>query len=280
MSMRAATPTLNGGGRDLGREAGTRALSDSGPLTTPWTRLRPAGGGVSAPQESGRGVPPRPQARPIGRKPAKKDVAQPDRGPRDTLSMQLARELARKYGLEVLGFSSPGLDEQAVAEFAAAIDDMLTRHPVLILTSIAISELPEDELARSFTEESGDGISGMHVVLSLATARDRSLAAEWIATERQAGKWPVAIELPPVYALVVHELGYAMDAVGGHRARATVQEMPISERSGRSGNPAAAVAAAFAEVELMGDAAKPQSKALHRVLLEAADSAHSSNESH
>lgn len=269
VSTPANSSLVSGPGREV--DAGLR--SGSGPTTTPWTRPRPVGKGVSAPAAGGRGGPPRPDARPARPKATKKATVQSDRGSLDTRAMRLARVLARKYGLEVLGFGIPGLDDEAVAEFAAAIDDMLTRHPVLPLTAIAIAELPEDELIRSSADDSDDGISGIQLIFGLVAARDRGVAVQTIAAERRAGIWPVAIESPPVYALTVRELGYAMDAVGGYRARAAV-EMSSAESPWESHSAAAAVAAAFTEVELAGDAAGPRAKALYQILLEAAGSAY------
>jgi hypothetical protein len=280
----AAIPAVASGGRDFGRVLGTGTQdtgtqSGSGPSTTPWTRPRLAGSRVSAPQGADRGGPPRSQARQVSRKLAKKATAQPYRGPLDTQAMRLARDLARKFGVEVLGFGSPGLDEEAAAEFAAAIDDVLTRHPALVLTAVAIAELSDGELIRSSVDESGDGISRIRVVLSLVAACDSSLAAERITALRRAGSWSVAIDGPPVYTLVVRELGHAMDAVGGYRARAAAREMSIADRTNGSVEPAAAVADAFVEVQLAGEAAAPQAKALYRVLLEALGNARRTSES-
>ncbi|MFB8005818.1 hypothetical protein [Nocardia sp. NPDC056000] len=192
--------------------------------------------------------------------------------------MRLARQLAEEYGLETYGFDSPGIDDAVVTQFAAAIDDTLTRHPPLVLITLSIAELPEGELIRSSTDESADGVSGSHLVLSPIAARSLGPADERIAAERSAGQWPGTVDLPPVYALVIRELGYAMDAVGGYRARVAVREMEIPDQSGVPGDPAAVVAAAFAEVELTAAAAGPRSRALYRVLLDAADSARRSIE--
>jgi hypothetical protein len=53
----------------------------------------------------------------------------------------------------------------------------------------------------------------------------------------------------------------------------------IADRTNGSVEPAAAVADAFVEVQLAGEAAAPQAKALYRVLLEALGNARRTSES-
>ncbi|WP_280360786.1 hypothetical protein [Nocardia wallacei] len=188
----------------------------------------------------------------------------------------LARTLADRHGVTVVGFDLPDLRETPVRQFAAAVDRVLTEYPAVELDVVAVAELDDEAGGVRWRSEAGDSAAVRSITL------DRRVACD---PDDQA-----------VYAATVRELGLALNSAGGDVARRTAQRVLIveymrvaagryttlaellrgyrdwrAEIGGESGFDARrALGAAFAEVVLHRDRAGAPAKALHAALVGAA----------
>lgn len=190
----------------------------------------------------------------------------------------------------MVGFDRPGLDPEVLLELAAAVDDVLTRHPYIDLREVAVApcggETSQLEWGRA------DGATGpatfVHrIVLDSRIARDPRPFVEYVRGAVRSGLLARGSQTRPIYSTVVREFGHALDVMGLFRARAAVEPALIVEYSRRdrsriaewrnemSGcsfhnnrlHPGMAMADAFTEVFLEGAAARPPARVLHDLLV-------------
>ncbi|MEV6426585.1 hypothetical protein [Nocardia sp. NPDC051463] len=283
----------------------------SGPSAgnTPWQRKAAgtpglsSGAGAPAPRSASGGVPPgrvfppqpgtpapgapRPAKRTKARRSAKSRrpqpvPIQPKQVETDQAAMDVARALAARHGLRIVGFETAGIGERTVLEIAAAIDDILGKYPFLDLGGIEITEL------------GGGAVSDVKW--------DR--AAGWIILDRTSVADPApslpGSDEPPMYSTIVNDLGRILEATAGPRARQRAQASLITEYwrisgpwnrtdrlahivagyrkwraqlngrsfSGSRFDSRAALIEAFTEVELRGDKACGPAKVLHQLVVE------------
>ncbi|WP_433631327.1 hypothetical protein [Nocardia sp. CA-120079] len=217
----------------------------------------------------------------------------------------LARTLADRHDLELVGFDDPSVDGYTIREVAAALDDVLTQYPYVDLRQIAIADS-----ADAATRLEWDWVAGAagpepftrRIVLDTVVARNPGVFAEYVRTATHSGKLARGSDRRPVYSTMVRELGHALDVAGSFRARQAAQDALIAEftrtrgtaprektvtesnseyeqwRAQLSGyafhngrfDPGMAVADAFTEVQINGSEAAPPAKVLHRLLIETA----------
>ncbi|MFI7667919.1 hypothetical protein [Nocardia sp. NPDC049526] len=217
----------------------------------------------------------------------------------------LARKLAERHDLELVGFDDPSVDGYTIREIAAALDDVLSQYPYVDLRQIAIADS-----ADAATRLEWDWVAGAtgpepftrRIVLDTVVARNPAVFAEYIRTATHSGKLARGSDRRPVYSTMVRELGHALDVAGSFRARQAAQDALIAEftrtrgtaprenaatessseyeqwRAQLSGygfhngrfDPGMAVADAFTEVQINGSEAAPPAKVLHRLLVETA----------
>ncbi|MEV4128485.1 hypothetical protein [Nocardia sp. NPDC049707] len=217
----------------------------------------------------------------------------------------LARKLAERHDLELVGFDDPSVDGYTIREIAAALDDVLTQYPYIDLRQIAIAESTD-----AATRLEWDWVAGAtgpepftrRIVLDTVVARNPGVFAEYIRTATHSGKLARGSDRRPVYSTMVRELGHALDVAGSFRARQAAQDALIAEftrargttprenavtessseyeqwRAQLSGygfhngrfDPGMAVADAFTEVQINGAESAVPAKVLHRLLIETA----------
>ncbi|WP_433683868.1 WXG100 family type VII secretion target [Nocardia sp. CA-119907] len=293
------------GARTAGSTAGTPWSGNS--AGTPWSKAPAASSPTSSPSNGAppRVSPPRPGGRPGADKGAadknkKKDKRAapqrpvPQRAETDTEAMRIAREMAARHNLEIRGFESSGIHADTVREMAAALDAMLGRY-TLPLHGIEIADLAgaPSRVENRNTEAESDDPAPWIMLDRAAVANLRLLAATVTVPHSTRPTRPER----PMYTTILRSLGGALDLAGGFRARTEAQRTLITEylrvrgakgdtlarvvsgykrwRSALSDNcfrngvfaPAAALAEAFAAVELDGDAASGPAKTLHRLLV-------------
>ena len=208
--------------------------------------------------------------------------------------------LKSKYrDLEILGFNDDHKpDIRAVREFAEAIDDMLTKYPQVTVTKVSISKPPpgfRHAYAWATGRPTGKGY------MSTAISLNANMATDWQAyLESMQGCWDDrwlfrGVPNKPVYSVMIHEFGHAMDYAGNeaaHQKTAQVllqiwqraapdadyrawshQQMSTYSFSLEYGkedtvDPWEVLAEAFADVEMNGENASETSKALHKLMLD------------
>ncbi|MEV6335250.1 hypothetical protein AB0M12_11105 [Nocardia vinacea] len=271
--------------------AGRTPWSKTGAPGTPWSKPTTRPPRVSAPDAGRQDAPPRIPGRPAparatgkGEDPNRK-TAQPNSG--ESLAARLARELAERYGVQAFGFDTPGVPEVVLTEIVSAVDTVLPQYPQVNLQAIGIDELPDGEPARL---EWDSASQTSRIVLAMHAATDPEQTAAPGYAQR------------PVYASIVRELGAALDAAGGFRARTAAQRALLTaylpqaredrgslnrtvsgfrtwraQLSARSFHreqldPAAALAEAFTDVVLNANRATPPAQVLHSLLVRTAGS--------
>lgn len=203
----------------------------------------------------------------------------------------LARALAERHGVQVVGFDTPGLQVPAVRGFVGAVDQVLIDYPVIALDIVAVAELGgESGMVRWNSEPRGAQGATRSVTLDQRTAQE---------PKRVTGTQEPGVE-PAVYTATLCEFGRALDVIGGGVARRTAQRALIAEylrreqgryhslaevvrgyrhwRAELTGDTAAldgfdvgrALGAAFAAVVQRGVEAGVQARILHAVLVAAA----------
>ncbi|MER7454367.1 hypothetical protein ABTW96_29225 [Nocardia beijingensis] len=218
--------------------------NDSGkpPAGTPWTRngsgtpwskaLSPSA--APANETPPRISPPRTTDRPpAGKKP---EPARPERkrAPKpagirarratDAEAMRIAREMAARHNIEIVGFDAAGIAAATVQDIADAVDTILPRMPI-VLRGIEIRDVTDSLSAvenRSTAERSGE-VAPWIVLAHTAVIDPRMLAGRSRATTRSSPP------RRPMYAAILRELGAAIDLTGGFRAQKEAQRALITE---------------------------------------------------
>ncbi|MGW5516805.1 hypothetical protein [Nocardia africana] len=287
-------PAAAGPGAKSSQTTGSDAAARRG---TPWTGL-PAGTprGATAdqnPSSPRSNTPPRPPKEAGGKKDRAREpersAAKPATSP---LFAWLARTLADRHGVMVVGFDLPGLQEIPVRQFAAAVDRVLSDYPAIELDVVAVAELDDDAEGVRWRSEPGDPATVRSITLDQRVACDPDAGAETSEAAADSGD-------QPVYEATVRELGLALNSAGDDAARRAAQRILIVEylrvvagryatfgellrgyRDWRAELPGStsesgfdarrAVAAAFAEVVLRPERAAAPAKALYAALVDAA----------
>ncbi len=286
-------------GQDALPSGDPRRAVSAGRPGTPWTRAPLIASGGSAADASGpaSGAPPQ-SPRPGEPRPRERDrerFAAPPAG-RPGMSAVLgwlARTLAERHGVQVVGFDLPGLDETAVRQFAAAVDRVLTDYPAIVLDVVGVADLGDDApVVRWAGELPAAAISTVRsIMLDQRVAREPGRVADLYAAD------PLVTGDPVIYVATVRELGLAFDAAGGGVVRKNAQRLLIAaylrvvtgqhttlgevvrgyrcwraELIGSAGytagfDPGRAVSTAFAEVVLRGPEACAPARILHTALV-------------
>lgn len=258
---------------------------------------------------------PKPAPKPPEPEPPAAPAGKPDWSAAQT-AQQVGDMLQAKYpDLHILGFNNYyKTDIRAVREFAEAVDDMLTKYPQIALTQVDITKSSKKRLQRAYAwatpRDTGKGYMETSISLNATKAKD------WDAyrASKEYG-WSIGWTFPgdpdrPVYSTMIHELGHALDFAGGeaaHRqttpvlqalyatispngAKASMAEykdwlrQQMSTYSFKGGDKATGVpepwevlAEAFADVENNGAKASDTSKALHKLLIDSANTARGTN---
>ncbi|NUS91184.1 MAG: hypothetical protein HOQ36_02050 [Nocardia sp.] len=312
----AVTGAPAGPAADVTRPA--RAGSAAGP-GSPWSKSPSSGPPrVAAPGSGGSDMPPRMPARPPQRPIAKPPEPErsPAQGAAEPLAVRLARELAERHGVRAFGFDTPGVPREVLMEMTAAVHDVLPRHPAITLASLGLAELadgatirldpePSDQPSRSGTDI--DSVIGhpVRITLAVRAAVEPAALEHAVRSDEEAGLLAPGCTQRPVYSAVVRELGRALDAAGGFRARTATRHalvaayLPLAGRDAagslartvsgfgqwraqlsggfRAGrfDPEAALAEAFTEVVLDVARASQPARTLHRLLVDSANAARS-----
>lgn len=270
------------------------ASSAAGPGTPAAPRGSAQPPRVSAPEEPDEHPRQPPRGQPGSGKGAKRRKSEAAGRSDESPNARIARELAERHGIEVMSFALPGVDEETVREFAAAVDDVLGKYPNIGLRGVGIADLG-DAAAQT------DWDDGARILLGLAAALDPAGYARSISAATEVGYLVRGCADRPVYSTIVREFGRVLDTAGGLRARRAAQKALITEymrvvapdyrldplgrtvagyrewRGRFSGccfpggqfDAGSAVAEAFVETELHGQEAGAQAAALHRLLVAA-----------
>ncbi|MBF6461156.1 hypothetical protein IU433_19160, partial [Nocardia puris] len=211
---------------------------------------------------------------------------------------EVGEALAIRHGLVVRGFDHPGVDALTAREYARAIDAVLRDHPALRPGEIHIAPLREGDFAETRFVPAEGGLRTERITLNREFATDPALFARRWAGELDSGR-RIGPRDRPVYANIVHELGHALDHLGGNRTRAQAGAALLRRYLAGTGRgdlagyerwlrtqfgdyaftargdllPGEAVAEAFAAVRHRGAAAGAGAAELYRLLLEHAANA-------
>ncbi|MFD0360920.1 hypothetical protein ACFQZZ_05595 [Nocardia sp. GCM10030253] len=191
--------------------------------------------------------------------------------------MRIAREMAVRHDLEIVGFDSAGVDEPTVREIAVAVDELLAKYPIP-LRGIEIAEGGDGMPSRLVRDRvSGAGQSGppaTWIVLDKAAVANWGRPAGSIAG---TGADRRGDDERPVYTTIVREFGRALDTAGNFRARQEAQRTLITESLRGGGgfgggllDPGKALVEGFTEVVLRGERAGSLATVLHGVLVKMA----------
>ncbi|MGQ4617955.1 hypothetical protein [Nocardia sp. R7R-8] len=252
------SPTTPGNGAERpGAPANTPTRQQTGPQTmppggrndsgkpsagTPWTRngsgtpwaKTPSPAGAPANETPPRVSPPRtPDRPPAGKKPerarpeqkrAPKPASVRARRETDAEAMRIAREMAARHNIEIVGFDAAGIATATVQDIADAVDTVLPRMPV-VLRGIEIREVTDSLSAvenRGTADQPGE-VAPWIVLAHTAVIDPRTLAGRSRATTRSGPP------RRPMYAAILRELGAAIDLTGGFRAHQEAQRALITE---------------------------------------------------
>ncbi|MFJ1456481.1 hypothetical protein [Nocardia sp. N2S4-5] len=287
-------PATAGPGPTSSRNRGSAAAARP---ETPWSG--PSSGaprGATAdqnPSSPRSNTPPRPPRAAEDKKDRARETQRPAAEPGTSpLFAWLARTLADRHGVRVVGFDLPGLHEVPVRQFAAAVDRVLSDYPAIELDVVAVAELDDDAEGVRWHSEPGDPATVRSITLDQRVAGDPGTGAE---TSEAAADSDDQL----IYEATVRELGLALNSAGDDAARRAAQRILIVEYmrvaagryttfgellrgyrdwraelpggTGETGFDARrAVAAAFAEVVLRRERAAAPAKALHAALVDAA----------
>ncbi|WP_063034683.1 hypothetical protein [Nocardia grenadensis] len=235
-------------------------------------------------------TPPRP-----GRtaRPARADVQEPA----ESLADRLTMELAERHGVRAFGFAAPGISGEVLIEVASAVDELMTRYPVIRLSAIGFGEL-----AGTGPVEFDGYPDCPRITLSLQAATEPATLRQTITAAEHAGLLAAGCAERPLYSLIARELGALLDSTGDLRARRNAQraliaaylsgvdpyeryslrrtvtgyrrwrdQLPGRSFRGSQLDPAAALSEAFTGVVLAPDRAAPATKVLFELLVSSAD---------
>ena len=144
-----------------------------------------------------------------------------------------ARMVGDRHGMAVSGFDGPGLDAVVVGDFLAAVDDVLSRYPIIDIRRLAVGDIDTTAVVRVVrhrdSHPNAPGTS-WSVTLDRETASDpERLETVLRDLHRPDAERTQAAGVRPVYAETVREFGRAFDLAGGGLARRRAQRSLIGE---------------------------------------------------
>lgn len=249
----------------------------------------------------------RPASRPAAGKPGKdrkgtRAVSVPARVTEPEV-LRIAREMAARHGLSLVGFETAGIGERAIRELAAAIDQVLTTHHLLDLRTVEITDSLDGPAAGIRWDRRGGDTGPVTEVARLVLDRGRIADPAPPPSDEAANPAP-GPAVGSVHAVVIRELGGALVTMGGYAARRKVQRtlirhfmeevdphvsrgslgrvvadyrrwrdtLPGAEKRTSTGklDPAALLVEAFADVVVTSALSSSASGPLHRLLVETA----------
>lgn len=217
----------------------------------------------------------------------------------------IAHELAARYGIEVIGFTLPGVEETVLREIAAAFADVLPNYSTIDLRRFAIADLQGRFAVTGWGRVPGPDETWTRaswIALDVESARNPDTLLHAVRAATESGYLARGCDARPVYSTIVREFGRALDVAGGFHARRRAQSALIAhfmERphtavpprslgrivrdyvdwrarlpgccfpEGRF-DPADALAEAFVEAHLRSDDVCPQAAVLHALLVDTA----------
>ncbi|WP_330183378.1 hypothetical protein OHB26_06845 [Nocardia sp. NBC_01503] len=209
---------------------------------------------------------------------------------------EIADEVHGRWGIEVDGFDNPELHPEVVREFARAVDDMLSQYPGVTLPKISIERLQDDYHAATAWNRSPDGrVHTEALILNETSALNPEVMARESSELVADGHFVPGSTDRPIYSSLVHEFGHVLDVEGQLRATETAldaldnyyestrggmdkaaYEQWLDQLSGYSFDHGKfdapeAVAEAFADVQINGEAASEPAKVLYQHLLDNAN---------
>jgi hypothetical protein len=278
--------------------------SGAGRKDTPWGGQPPR-----SPRGPSSAAEPRPSNPRFGSPPrVRKPADEPPRDRRrsseravsDPVVKWLARMVAERHGVQLVGFDTAGLQAPTVRQFVAAVDRVLTDYPVIALDVVAIAALGGGSAAVRWSSESLT--PGPHDAREARATRTITLDQPTARRPRRVvatAEADVAQSDLEIYEATLREFGRALDVAGGGIARRQAQHVLIAEylrlaayrnstlsevvrgyrrwRAELAGDATAAgecdigglLGTAFAQVVLRGDGASVQARTLHAVLVDA-----------
>ncbi|MET9488645.1 deaminase domain-containing protein [Nocardia sp. NPDC006630] len=209
---------------------------------------------------------------------------------------EISDELARRWGIQTEGFDNPKLHPEVAREFARAVDDMLSRYPDVKLPKITIDKLSDDYNAATHWDVSPGGqMYTEAVILNETPALNPEEMARDSAELEANGHFVPGSGDRPIHSALVHEFGHTIAIEGqGHASETASEALERYYRSTRDGmdrpaygkwldqlsdysfyedgqlHPDEALAEAFADVEINGEAASEPAKVLYWHLLDSA----------
>lgn len=317
---RRNTADLGGPRRGDARPPAVSAVGDRKPPSTPWVgNADPSGSApgrpspAAAPGNRDGGKPTKDDKPASGRRPTdggrRPGAADPTAGPRaESTLTRVARGLAERHGVAVAGFDNRDLDEAVVGEFLEAIDDVLTRYPVITVRGVEIGSVAGDRVVcvdpREPDPDAERAAPEWGVTIDGEQAANPARLVEILRKKRRPGATVPGAETRVVYEATVREFGRAFDRAGDRSARGRAQRTLIAEylsgdteyrgtslarvvagyrrwRDQLRGcsfdkgvfDPGAALEDAFTDVMLNGDKAAEPAKTLCRLLTDTAEAA-------
>ncbi len=145
--------------------------------------------------------------------------------------MRRARELADRHGIAVSGLDTPEIDAGHVLEYLTAVDDVLTKFPVIALRYVGITPFGVRAIARVERRVTGveETVSTWQADLNATLLVDVARLAEAIRAANRPGSVVAQSDTRPVYTATVREFGRAFDLAGAGQARARAQRALIAE---------------------------------------------------
>ncbi|MEU6188202.1 hypothetical protein [Nocardia sp. NPDC047038] len=230
--QQAGPQTMPGGRKDAGKPPAGTPWTRNG-SGTPWAKA-PSPSAAPANETPPRISPPRTPDRPPAGKKAEPARLERKRAPKpagvrahratDAEAMRIAREMAARHNIEIVGFDAAGIAAATVQDIADAVDTVLPRMPV-VLRGVEIRDVTDSLSSvedRSTAKRSGE-VAPWIVLAHAAVIDPRTLAGRSRATTRSSPP------RRPMYAAILRELGAAIDLIGGFRAHKEAQRALITE---------------------------------------------------
>lgn len=140
---------------------------------------------------------------------------------------QVGERLTELTGLETFGFDRPGLDPEAVREYARAVMDMRAAHPHVDLRRVGIGPLRGWVAGRAYSAI--DPATGRtytdRIMISDRDLSDPDAFRDRLRRNVDAGRFDQSVLDRPIYSVFVHEYGHAMDHAGNRAVHDVVDDV-------------------------------------------------------
>ncbi|MFI1239765.1 WXG100-like domain-containing protein, partial [Nocardia salmonicida] len=134
---------------------------------------------------------------------------------------QHLRDVLGNPDFEVFGFDSAEVNPEVAREYARAMVDLVERGPAVDLRRIGIGELPTGVIGMS--QPRIDHATGRLYTDSIVLSQDHARDAEHFRRRMQIGvdnnRFAAEVMNRPVFAVIAHEYGHALDYAGQQSAR-------------------------------------------------------------